>query len=172
MWSLCILIVYRASLDKTFIIAGLPFLQNKGFTLDNLQIHYRSKTSMFFWFQVHAGWCVWVTVQWWQYWGFDLQGLCGLLESVALYFEGWQGDLRLLLLGNIRGDGSCTYFLPTEALPLTHMGLLFSLGGFFILSSVSQRASSDKVAVWVLLMSDDEKSSSKMWMEILSPAWP
>lgn len=37
------------------------------------------------------------------------------------------------------------------------MRLLFSLKGIFILSSLSQRASSDKVAVWVLSMSDDEK---------------
>lgn len=34
-------VVYFVSLEETFSITGLPFLQNKGFKLEDLQVHYK-----------------------------------------------------------------------------------------------------------------------------------
>lgn len=122
---------------------------------------------MLLWFQVHDGW--WS--ERWQNWGLNLCGILGLFENIALHFVGKWGDLRPSPSANFKGLDPVLNFFQTEALPFAHMRLLFSLKGFLILSSLSQRASSDKVPVWVLSMSDDEKKWQavrcewKSWLE-------
>ena len=73
--------------------------------------------------------------------------ILGLFESFALHFVGMWEDLRPLPTANFERMDPVLNFFQTEALPLAHMRLPFGLKGFFILSTLSQRASFDKVAV-------------------------
>ena len=66
--------------------------------------------------------------------------------SVPLHFVGGWGDERFSPLALERMDFVLNFF-PLKPCHSPTWDLLFSLEGFFILNSLSQRASSGKVAV-------------------------
>lgn len=128
-----------------------------------LPVPYKPKTPIFFWFHRHAGWCVWDTGAMAP--DSSIYRVFQMLQRIILGFHGWW-NVRLCLY-RLGKDRSCMPFLPVE--PFSHCGgewwvgrcggVLFSLG-ISTLISLSQRVSSDKVAVRVLSQRNYEKSSS------------